>query len=172
MKQELAKNICKIKYSEEGYLPYYPYHMISDSEMVDAFIFNKSNFFSDNYPMPCESLREDYESLKSFIQRECEKLALGASETLPNWIWTYMLGYVVGPESPQKDVHDLLVGLNLDNLYDEFNESVYKSILEVSKSALGALSAKPNGKDLERPCAMFGEPHVIKYLRLEQAGVN
>ncbi len=34
----LTHDIIKIQYSREGYLPDYPYHMISDREMFNAFI--------------------------------------------------------------------------------------------------------------------------------------
>lgn len=53
-----------------------------------------------------------------------------------------MLGEVVNFHSSQKDVHDLLVLLNLDNLYDEFDEEIYTSIYKVSKAALGTARVK------------------------------
>ena len=49
----LTKDSIKIKYTREGYLPNYPYHMISDEEMFKAFldVENQSGFFYDNYPI-------------------------------------------------------------------------------------------------------------------------
>lgn len=40
----LVHDLIKIKYVREGYLPNYPYHLISDSEMCDAFINNELNY--------------------------------------------------------------------------------------------------------------------------------
>lgn len=173
MSKEFDNNIVKIKYSNEGYLPYYPYHLLSDSEMLDAFIFNDSNFFDDTYPCPCDSLLDEYNTLKQYIQACCTKAKQEDDYCLPDWIYTYMLGEVINFHSSQKDVHDLLVLLNLDNLYDEFDEEIYTSIYKVSKAALGTarVKAKAMSENVEnfRPCTMFGEPHIVKYLRLEQA---
>ena len=169
----LIHDILKIKYSDEGYLPYYPYHLISDEEMVDAFIFNESNFFDDRYPMPCDSLKDEYEELRGHIASEAEAFKTGKSDEIPDWVFSYMLGVVVCDQSSQKDVHDLLVLMNMDNVYDEFSDKVYMSLYKISKSALGAASAKRRNADSavkDRPPTMFGEPHVIKYLRLHENG--
>lgn len=175
MSDQFVRNIVKIKYSEEGYLPYYPYHLISDEELMDAFIFNDSNFFDDTYPCPCNSLKDEHSNLKLYMQQKCRAVKRSSYAVLPSWVYTYMLGEVVNAHSSQKDVHDLLVLLNLDNLYDEFNEAIYKSLYKVSRAALGTakVKARAAGSTLEdfRPCTMFGEPHIIKYLRLEQVSV-
>lgn len=169
----LVHDVVKIKYSDEGYLPYYPYHMISDEEMIDAFIFNDSNFFDDFYFCDCEDLQEEHEALKQFIQNACKKYKSGEVNVIPDWIYTYMLGAAVHSHSDQKDVHDLLVLLGMDNLYDEFSDEIYKSIYDVSKASLGAAKTKSTSNpETERPATMFGEPHIIKYLRLEQLDVK
>lgn len=173
MSKEFDNNIVKIKYSNEGYLPYYPYHLLSDSEMLDAFIFNDFNFFDDTYPCPCDSLLDEYNTLKQYIQACCTMAKQDDKYSLPDWVYSYMLGEAINSHSSQKDVHDLLVLLNLDNLYDEFDEEIYTSIYKVSKAALGTarVKAKAMSENVEnfRPCTMFGEPHIVKYLRLEQA---
>lgn len=173
MARLLVHDVVKIKLSEEGYLPYYPYHLISDEEMMNAFVLGENTYFDDYYPLPCEGLSEEYEALKSYVSECCEKYLNDTSYLVPDWVYSYMLGAVVGPQSEQKDVHDLLVLLNLDNLYDEFNDRIYKSLYQVSKSALGSASDLSRSDESEyRPATMFGEPHIVKYLRLEQVSVG
>lgn len=172
MKRNFVHDLIKIKYSDEGYLPYYPYHLISDEEMIDAFVKSDVNFFDDNYPCPGDDLVKEYSQLRSFVVTCCDNyLSTGAD--IPDWVYSYMLGVVTGPQSSQKDIHDLLVLLNLDNLYDEFNLSIYNSLYSVSVKALGQVSVRFRTTLLtNRPATMFGEPHIIKYLRLEQVSVR
>ena len=174
MERPLVHDIIKIKYSEEGYLPYYPYHLISDKEMIDAFVFNESNFFDDFYPCLFEDIRVEYDELKSYIQEVCNLYKEDSNVNgIPDWVYSYMLGAVIGPESSQKDKHDLFVLLNLDNLYDEFTPSICKTIASVSSKALGKSRSKVKSSSTEyRPITVFGEPHIIKYLRLEQVNVR
>ena len=172
MSRPLVHDIVKILYSDEGYLPYYPYHMISDEEMIEAFVKSDSCFFDDFYPLPSEAFKLEYDELKQYITLCCDKY-LSEGTTIPDWVYSYMLGKVIGPMSDQKDVHDLFVLLNLDNLYDEFNEGIYSSILSVSRKVIGTYSIKSRSSEVEyRPATMFGEPHIIKYLRLEQVSVR
>lgn len=166
----LIHDIIKIKYVDEGYLPYYPYHLISDEEMFDAFINNDVNFFDDMYPEPCISLSTEYKTLRSFISFTIKSYMDKDIETIPDWIYTYMLGEVVNQDSEQKDKHDLFVLLDVDNLEDEFNDSIYELIYKVSRKQLGKRSTDSTDADY-RPCTMFGEPHIFKYLRLEQVSV-
>ena len=168
----ILHDTLKIRYVQEGYLPDYPYHLVSEEEMIDAFVFNKSNYFADNYPLPCSELETEYNELKSHIQHHCIQYKKDNSYTLPDWVYSYMLGIVIGPESNQKDVHDLLVLLNLDNLYDEFTLPIYRSIFDVSGKALKYSQIRDNFNDNYRPPTMFGEPHIVKYLRLEQVRVK
>lgn len=171
MSRLLVHDVVKIKLSDEGYLPYYPYHMISDEEMMNAFVLGDNSYFDDYYPLPCDSLKDQYDLLKSYVSSCCSDY-LKSGTTVPDWVYSYMLGEVVGPQSDIRDVHDLLVLLNLDNLYDEFNEKIYQSMYQVSKSSLGSASDYTRGQDDFRPATMFGEPHIIKYLRLEQVSVG
>ena len=168
----LVHDVIKILYTEEGYLPYYPYHLLSDKEMIQAFIENESCFFDDWYPLPDESMEDEYIELRSALHACCEKYLSDGTE-IPDWVYSYMLGKVIGPMSGQKDVHDLLVLLNMDNLYDEFTPAIYKSIYEERKKSLGSsrYRSKESGAGY-RPPSMFGEPHVIKYLRIEQVSVK
>lgn len=158
-------NNIKIKYSEEGFLPDYPYHLISDEEAVNAFIFNDDCMFDTYYPLPDEGLKDKYETLRTYIESKCSKFIEDPETVMDDWIYCYMLGEVINIQSDQKDIHDLLVLLDLDNLYDEFNTSIYESIYDVSSKALGSST------DISRPATIFGEPHIVKYLRLEQVEV-
>ena len=65
----LIHDTIKIKFIKAGYLPNYPYHMISDSEMCDAFLHNEAasgedtqlaGFFVDMYPCPDTVLHPKY----------------------------------------------------------------------------------------------------------------
>lgn len=173
MNRSLIHDVVKIKYTDEGYLPYYPYHLISDSEMIDAFIFNDSNFFDDTYYCDFKEVESEYESLKSYIRDICSRYKSDNNVNIPDWVYSYMIGAVVGPESGQKDVHDLLVLMNMDNLYDEFNASIYKSISDISRKALGySKTRNVESADGYRPVTVFGEPHIIKYLRLDKVSVR
>ena len=172
--RRLVHDLVKIRYSEEGYLPYYPYHLISEEEMIDAFIFNESNFFDDFYPCMFKEVEQEHSYLKSYIQEACGSYKKDPENVLiPDWVYSYMLGSVIGPESSQKDKHDLFVLLNMDNLYDEFTPSICKSIAYVSERALGRSRSKSSIDDSDRrPVTVFGEPHIVKYLRLEQVSVR
>lgn len=171
MKNALFDTV-KIMYSNEGYLPDFPYHLVSDEEMIDAFAFNESNYLLDNYPCLFEEVRSEYNELVRCIRSHCYMYLENLGYTIPDWVLSYMIGAVVGPNSSVRDVHDFLVLLNLDNLYDEFTPNILKSVLDVSKKALGTASDANKGAEQYRPPTMFGEPHVVKYLRLEKVSVK
>ena len=154
----------------EGYLPDYPYHLISDDEMFDAFIYNGVNYFDSNYPCPNNRFYEKHQELKKWIsyhiamhRQTRNKSRLADRYTIPDWVYSYMVGAVIGPQSPIEDRHDLFVLLHLDNLDDEFNEAIYNEIYRVSEMWTYKLKSKDRKV---RPPTMFGEPHVIKSLNL------
>lgn len=256
-------SIIKIRLSNLGYLPDIPYHLISDGEMIDAFIDGDRNYrnnsethvrelvsvtnlrgyFADTYPCPSAELQEDYDNLvRGIISRLDEykiihdpnygkgdvngdgrvdwldvellrryiaglediddanlynadvngdgdinmkdvlvlRNMLSASiesEVIPNWIYSYMLGEVIGQNSAPKDIHDCLVLLNLDNLDDEFTPEAASACLRISKQWIRKLPTETatlrlaeDGSDIKvtrhRPPTIFGEPHVLKSLRL------
>lgn len=186
----MIHDIIKIKYSKLGYLPSYPYHLISDKEMFDAFINlagdTQSHFFEDNYPNPFlqqdliykklntqgevvseVSLKEEYEKLKSYIIKiisayltyqgtESEK-----NYTIPDWIYTYMLGEVVYNNSEYLDIHDTLALLGVDHIDNKFTNNDCALCYATSLKYISTLTSGI------RPPTVFGEPHVIKQLRLE-----
>lgn len=163
----------KIKYIQTGYLPDWPYHLISDSEMLDAFINNESNFFEDNYKLDSddESLMKLYQALKDdilFFVNEAKRL--NTLSILPEWVVSYMLGAVVSETSNLKEIDDLIA---LSNLVDDvpagqFNDILYRSNAKISREWIAKL---PSSKKEHRPVSVFGEPHVIKSLRLAKVDV-
>lgn len=173
-------DIIKIKYVREGYLPNYPYHMISDEEMCNAFINDSGNdVFHYYYPCLNSSLEDSYNDLVNAIRYHIRQLVsdIEVSPSLPDWVYSYMLGSTIGPRSSVLDRHDLLVMLNLDNIDDIFTPQAAASCLEVSTNWIKKLSTSEqveyNGEMIStRPPTMFGEPHVIKSLRLQQVDLN
>lgn len=185
---KLIHDIIKIKYSRLGYLPGYPYHLISDKEMLNAFInINEDDgehFFEDNYPNPFAeqdviykkldnagnvisevSLRNEYNKLKSFIKdsiTDCiTQIDSGVDFTLPNWIYTYMLGEVVYENSSYLDIYDTLSLLKANNTNNKFTPTACALCYNTSLKYISILTPGL------RPPTVFGEPHVIKQLRLE-----
>lgn len=84
-----------------------------------------------------------------------------AIDTIPDWLYSYMLGAVVSPNSDIKDRHDLLVLLDTDNIDDEIDAVSLVKCYNTSKAWLNSISS--DRKDCP---TIFGEPHVIKALRL------
>lgn len=196
----MIHDIIKIRYVREGYLPNYPYHLISDEEMFRAFISTQyqaaddqteSNFITQSadsyfdamYPMVMFSIgydvnaRDVYNTLRQSIAYHIyEYLTSGVS--LPDWVYSYMLGAVIGPNHPLTDIHDLLVLIDADNLDDLFDATAAYRCYTVSKEWIRRL---PNNSDVweldngltlpKRPPTLFGEPHVIKSRRIHQLNV-
>lgn len=171
----LVDDIVKMNLVREGYLPNYPYHLISDNEMIDAFMLvdeegNLSGYFADHYPndnLPQE-LRDEYVKLVEGIQYHLNRHRVDSEYVIPDWVYSYMVGSCVGPDSDTLDKHDLFVLLNLDNVDDEFTSDIHQSCYDISKDWIRKLN--PSVQD-HRPPTMFGEPHVIKSLRLAQVNV-
>ena len=196
----LIHDIIKIKYSNLGYLPGYPYHMISDKEMFDAFIDlsveeysdedeipSGEYFFEDNYPNPFAGdndltykqlnregkavtevdLSSEYKKLRKYIVKVINayltyhNTELAANYTIPYWVYTYMLGEVVYNNSEYQDIYDTLALLGANNIDNQFTN---KSCALCYATSYKYISKKTLGN---RPLSVFGEPHVIKQLRLE-----
>lgn len=163
----LVHDLIKIKYVREGYLPNYPYHLISDDEMCDAFIRNELNYFDSNYPCLDDTLLDSYFNLKDAINYHLETFK-SSSHTIPDWVYSYMLGTVISVNSKTLDKHDLLVSLSLDNTDDVFTSQASKVCLRISTDWIKRLT--PTKRD-HRPPTMFGEPHVIKSIRMNTLNV-
>lgn len=174
----------------------YPYHLISDEEMFSAFIdlgteFNRNlidpniRYFDRYYPNPFgdndyiykktnsageviaeTSLSDEYNKLKSYIVSTINdylqyKGTSHADEHLiPSWIYTYMLGEVVYQRSEYLDIQDTLTLLGCSNLDNEFTTDACVACYKVSSNYISTLTTGI------RPPTVFGEPHVIKNLRL------
>ena len=77
-----------------------------------------------------------------------------------------MLGVAIGPNSSKLDIHDMISSeaVGTDNIDDDYNLDCQIQCLRISKEWLKRLIV-PEG-DVQRPPTMFGEPHVLKYIRL------
>ena len=178
-------DIIKIKLSRLGYLPDYPPHLISDEEMCDAFlpyVYDDSdpssgyedsmkaelNFFRDEYPLIDSSLEDKYIKLVSEIAYHINLLKNSTEDSyeLPDWIYSYMLGHVITESSSQLDKHYLFVMLGTDNDFDEYTVDCADACYAESEQWIKKL---PVASRSHRPPTMFGEPHVLKSLRLKQA---
>lgn len=136
---------------------------------IDKYIDPLLQQFIDEVYLPDEQMVSAIMNLLDEIVRQVELLiAHNRSNSdeeyeLPNWVYTYMLGQVIGPSSEIIDIHDLLVLLNTDNTDDIFTGISSYTCYQISKMWVNKL---PN--DEKRPPTVFGEPHVIKSLRLQQ----
>lgn len=170
----IVHDVIKIKYVREGYLPNIPYHLVSEREMCNAFLSlgddgnSISGYFVDNYPLLDESMKSEYDELVSCIRYHISKMiqSVEADPKMPDWVYSYMVGSCISINSDILDIHDLLVPLGVDNVDDVFTASASRECLKVSKEWLRKL---PLSKLDHRPPTMFGEPHIIKQLRLKYA---
>ena len=140
----LAIDNIKIRYSQEGYLPNYPPHLISDEEMCDAFINNSICYFDDNYPLINPGLIQEYRVLKASIRYHISRfLDIDSSDwsDLPAWVYSYMMGQVVGPNSTDADRHYFLVGIGYDNIDDEITSGSQVACYKMSKQWVDKLSS-------------------------------
>lgn len=177
----MIHDIIKINYVREGFLPDYPPHLISDKEMLDAFILDENResgvYFDYMYPDSFESLSKQYQDLKSDIILKLDTY-LSDGTQIPNWIYSYMLGSVIGINSSTRNKHDILVLLNEDNVDDEFTEAAAAKCYDISKDWIAKLAiARAQNRDgvsiseWDRVPSLFGEPGIIKSLRLQQASI-
>ena len=178
----LVHDILKIKYVQLGYIKKnYPYHLISDEEMFNAFIdlgtgFTnnlidpKVRFFDMYYPNPfdeSEPLYSVYGKLKDYII-SCINDYLQyfgtpeeSSHAVPDWVYTYMLGEVVYQNSDYLDIQDTLALLKCSNNDNEFTKEACTACYNTSVKYISTLTTGI------RPPTIFGEPHVIKNLRMD-----
>lgn len=193
----MIHDIIKIKYVRLGFITKnFPYHLISDEEMFNAFIEVDKDykstlidtdvrFFDNYYPNPFNeddtyqkknaagdvieeiNLYDAYNSLKEYIRKAIENYlkyygtSVESEYQIPDWVYTYMLGEVVYQKSDYLDIQDTLALLGCSNLDNEFTKEACVACFATS---LGYVSTLTTGS---RPASVFGEPHVIKCLRLE-----
>lgn len=159
-------NIIKIMYSEMGFLPDYPYHLISDKEMFDAFL-RQDGFFATYYPCPDSEFDEAYSKLLNFIMDAVTEFQQQGTP-LPDWIYSYMIMRPVTYESPESEIDYICEMANIEkpDVLATFTLQVAETCYEVSKKWLTKIPSASR-----RPPTMFGETHVTKSLRLTQANV-
>lgn len=171
-------DIIKSMYSMYGFLPNLPYHLISDKEMFDAFMYNTVNYFGYYYPnMLHDTVLGDtpYNDLKTAICYHIDKaVETGASENPyipPDWVISYMLGV---PISKRSDLRETSYLNGLLGIYSDSNEfdtiTSYHCYYESQrwiKKYIKTEYAEYKGQTINvRPPAVFGEPHVVKSGRL------
>lgn len=155
----------KIDLIRQGYLPNYPYHMISDIEMCKAFldVDNHTGAFYDYYPLLDEQYEPEYTQIVTAINdqlMQCQDM-FNDEVIFDDWVYSYMLNSVISVKSDGYDIQYLADMLNVTVDFGVFSKNLYGPILEISKEWMDKL---PNPS--QRPPTIFGEPHVIKYLRL------
>lgn len=160
-------DLVKIMYVQIGYLPNYPFHLISDAEMCNAFM-KEGGVFDDYYPCPNTHLEEAYNLLKSAIFAHLQAYIDEGTE-IPNWVYSYLVMRPISYESDEA---------NIQYLYDLTKIDPPVSMLEFSAELAEACYAtsvewikKLPSKYADRPPTMFGETHVTKSLRLAQANI-
>lgn len=160
-------NAIKIMYSNLGYLPGYPYYLISDKEMFDAFL-RDDGFFADEYSCPCDDLAVAYNDLVECIQSKIDDF-LTNGVTIPDWVYSYMIKSTVTYSSKEADIAYIseMMNIDMEGIIAEFTPEVARWCYEVSTKWL----KKQPSKYQDRVPTMFGEPHVIKSLRLDKANV-
>lgn len=159
--------IVKIAYAEMGFLPNYPYHLISDDEMFEAFLREDDGFFATYYPCPHPDLQDAYDTLLNCIKDHIHQFQKDTTK-IPDWVYSYMIMNPVTFQSPEEDIDYICEMANIDkpNILAEFTPQVAATCYAISKKWLQKMPSA-----YRRPPTMFGEPHVIKSLRLTQANV-
>lgn len=177
----LNTDIVKIKMVKEGYLPDYPPHMISDTEMCEAFLpmdypitdsewdrfmgDENLSMFKDYYSLPDKSLEPQYRELVSGMAKELKEFcdSIEDDKKIPDWILSYMNQSTISGHSDYLDLDGLLMLFGINSMEPEFTPQVSTYCYQISSAWL----KRTNQTD--RPATIFGEPHVIKYLRLLKA---
>ena len=158
-------DLLKIKYSEEGYLPNYPYRLITDKEMFDAFLLEDEGYFAINYPCIDESLRERYDELLDAIKYHIDNYLIN-NITIPSWVYSFMIGAVISINTDEQEIEYLYTLMNLP-VKQQFTLELAESCYQVSDEWVKKLPAKYD----HRPPSVFGELHVVKSLRLTELDV-
>lgn len=164
-----TNDLVKIMYIDLGYLPNYPYHMITDKEMIDAFI-GEGQYFDTFYPCPTEYMQEEYDKLKSSIEAALADYLEDSTRVIPDWVYSYMLGNATTFQSDTEEIEYLyeLTGVEPEISYDTFDAQLAEECLKVSTEWL---KKHASSESYLRTPTMFGEPHVIKSLRLASADI-
>ena len=158
-------DLIKINLIENGYLPDYPYHLISDAEMIDAFMGKKHDnyfgqdfmigYFVDNYPTIAYNNTTEYKNLRPaydnlvlsiycYLQLYLLHKANNELYTIPDWVYSYMLGQVISINSDKLDIHDLITPLGVDNISDDYNADCALAVFDESVSWIQRVGINSN----------------------------
>lgn len=174
----LIHDVIKILYVRLGYISKnYPPHLISDVEMIYAFLPPVSSgeeknysiyLFKDYYPKLVglsDELQEVYETLKENIKIHLTEFLNSNDDKrkLPDWVYSYMLGVPLSVMSNKQDIHDYLILIDNDNVDDLYQADTAEISYYISKRYL---SKYPDDKLVNRPPTLFGEPHVLRYANI------
>ena len=169
----LIHDDIKIDMWRQGFLPDYPYHLISEEEMLNAFINADLSFFQYYYACPTNELQSEYDTLveeiRYHVQQYIDTKDNSSPYEIPTWVYSYMMRSAISETSSVADKHDMFVLMNLDNIDDTYTPEIAKSCYEISKKWISRL---PASQRAHRPPTMFGEPHVIKSLRLSSMNLD
>lgn len=161
-------DLIKIMYVNIGYLPNYPYYLISDTEMIEAFC-KDDGFFNDYYPCPDPTFDEPYQLLKQSIFGILSEYVAGKRAVIPDWVYSYMLMRPITFESDEADIAYMyeLTGVKPETTLAEFSPALADACYATSVEWMKKMPSKYR----DRPPTMFGETHVTKSLRLKQANI-
>lgn len=91
---------------------------------------------------------------------------------LPDWIYAYMLGNVISNNSDDEmDYADLLKSFNTES-YDIMQQQCYivsSGWIQKMPESYLVYHQSDNHPVILRPATIFGEPHIIKAIRVEEA---
>ena len=129
-------------------------------------------FFKDNYPLIDDEIQTPYKTLVNRIFYEIQEFKKNVNDDreLPAWIYSYMLGICIGPMSDKLDIHDMIFAMGTDNIEDDYNIYCAEKCLEISTNWLKKIIVSQD--EIKRPPTMFGEPHVLKSIRLDQESLD
>lgn len=182
----------KIHLSEMGYLPNYPYHLISDRELFDCFLQLdesedelkpiRSGVFQSFYPLSEEAKSDEliyssYLQLANSLRSAFDDYLNEKITDLPNWCYYYLVRSAISDASDVRDKHDLFVLMDEDNLDDIFTTTIHRICIAISKKVQDDARINPvNHVDspnsdstyiVTRPLTPFGDPDIVKYLRIQ-----
>jgi len=113
---------------------------------------------------------QPYLTLKGAIIYHIDRYLNEEKYEIPAWVYSYLLGEVIGPKSDVRDIHDLIYPLGVDNIDDEYTpkcaQAVYNESMKWLKKTRGYVTDVNEVTEVRRPPTMYGEPHVIKSIRI------
>lgn len=156
-------------------------HTRTDDERWELYLNDASpSVFKDNYSVQSivgfSSAEPDVQSVLTSAYRvlveglvhqlDTYKASVDDNKVLPNWVYSYMLCSTLTYTSPTLELHDLQSLMNTQKHSDVFDTVTALNCYECSKVWVSRHAQRG-----ARCPTIFGEPHVLKYLRLKSAAV-